>query len=114
MTRQALKDFTFSDGTFIPKGAFVSAAAMATHYDDENYENAHIFNPWRFSDMRSEDGEGTKHQMVSTSKEYVPFGHGRHAWCVPFPSPFTPPRFFSFCTFFTLPGPPNTCHHADF
>lgn len=80
MTRQALKDFTFSDGTFIPKGALVSAAAMATHFDDEYYDNAHVFDPWRFSDIRSEDGEGTKHQMVSTSKEYVPFGHGRHAW----------------------------------
>ncbi|TCD68632.1 hypothetical protein EIP91_010287 [Steccherinum ochraceum] len=86
MTRRALKDFTFSDGTFIPAGGFVSAAAMATHYDDAYYDHAHVFDPWRFSDMRGEDGEGTKHQMVSTSKEYVPFGHGRHA---------CPGRFFA-------------------
>ncbi|THH31099.1 hypothetical protein EUX98_g3096 [Antrodiella citrinella] len=86
MTRQAVKDFTFSDGTFIPQGAFVSAAATATHYDTEFYDNAEVFDPWRFSDMRSGDGESTKHQMVSTSKEYVPFGHGRHA---------CPGRFFA-------------------
>ncbi|CAL1702998.1 unnamed protein product [Somion occarium] len=86
ITRRALRDFTFSDGTFIPKGEFVSAAAMPTHYDEEYYENPEVFNPWRFAEMRSEDGEGTKHQMVSTSSEYIPFGHGKHA---------CPGRFFA-------------------
>ncbi|KAH8092525.1 cytochrome P450 [Cristinia sonorae] len=87
MTRRALQDFTFSDGTFVPRGAFVSAAATATHYDVENYDRAGEFDPWRFSSARAQgEGEGTKHQMVSTSKEYVPFGHGRHA---------CPGRFFA-------------------
>ncbi len=82
MTRLAMQDFTFSDGTFVPKGSLVSAAAGPMHQDEEFYEDAEIFNPWRFVNMREEEGEGTKHQMVTTSSEYVPFGHGRHAWYV--------------------------------
>ena len=46
----------------------------------------HAFNPWRFSDIRDEEGEGMKHQLVATATEYVPFGHGRHA---------CPGRFFA-------------------
>ena len=30
--------------------------------------------------MREIEGEGTKHQFVNTSNNYVPFGVGRHAW----------------------------------
>ncbi|PSS38092.1 hypothetical protein PHLCEN_2v72 [Hermanssonia centrifuga] len=86
MTRLAMQDFTFSDGTFVPKGSLVSAAAGPMHQDEEFYEDAEIFNPWRFVNMREEEGEGTKHQMVTTSSEYVPFGHGRHA---------CPGRFFA-------------------
>ena len=80
MTRKALKDFTFSDGTFIPAGVFVSAAATPTHFDEAYYEHPEIFNPWRFSDISDVDGEGRKYEMVSTSAEYVTFGHGKHAW----------------------------------
>ncbi|KAK7678985.1 hypothetical protein QCA50_017928 [Cerrena zonata] len=84
MTRKALKDFTFSDGTFIPKGCFVSAAEAPTHFDEANYEYADVFNPWRFVD--EEDTESMKNQMVTTSTEYVTFGHGRFA---------CPGRFFA-------------------
>ena len=82
-----IKDFQFSDGTSIPAGTFVSAATLPTHHDEEYYENPDVFNPWRFADLREEKGEGLKHQMVSTSVEYMPFGHGRHAWWV-FKFPF--------------------------
>lgn len=81
MTRVAMKDFTFSDGTRIPKGSFVSAAVASTHIDDRNYEDPTTFNPWRFADMR-QDGEATKYQMTNTTVDYIPFGLGRHAWCV--------------------------------
>lgn len=87
MTRQALQDFSFSDGTFVPAGTLVSTPQMALHTDGSVYENPGVFNPWRFADMREPEGEGTKHSMVSTSVEYVAFGHGRHAWCVPSSSP---------------------------
>lgn len=80
VTRKAMQDVTFSNGTTIPAGTMVVAAATATHMDEGNYANATTFDPWRFSDMREEDGESLKHQFVSTSVEYVSFGHGKHAW----------------------------------
>lgn len=67
---------------FIPKGTLISAASGCLHLDDESYENAALFDPFRFARMREVVGEGTKHQFVSTSLEYLPFGHGRGAWYV--------------------------------
>jgi len=86
MTRKALKDYTLPDGTFVPSGTFISAASLAMQHDEGNYEDAHMFKPWRFSDMRSEEGESTRHHMVSTSSVYTSFGHGKFA---------CPGRFFA-------------------
>ena len=80
VTRLALKDVTFSDGTFVPAGTLLSAASWATHHDDAVYPDAHVFDPFRFARMREVQGEGTKHQFVNTSPDYISFGHGRHAW----------------------------------
>lgn len=61
------KDFTFSDGLKVPKGAFLSCAASAMHNDAEIYENPDVFSPFRFSDVRGHGhGEETKHQFVAT------------------------------------------------
>lgn len=78
--RKAKKDFTFSDGTLIPKGTRINAGLVALHYDDALYENPEVFDPFRFADMGEEDEEGAKHQFVATSPEFLSFGHGRHAW----------------------------------
>ena len=78
--RKALKDITLADGTFIPKGTLLSAASYPTHRDDTHYAGAEEFDPFRFARMREVEGEGTKHQFVNTSTDYIPFGHGRHAW----------------------------------
>ncbi|OCH88082.1 cytochrome P450 [Obba rivulosa] len=86
MTRQALQDFSFSDGTFVPAGTLVSTPQLAVHLDSGLYEDPGEFRPWRFAEMREPEGEGTKHSMVSTSVDYVAFGHGRHA---------CPGRFFA-------------------
>ncbi|KAI0774403.1 cytochrome P450 [Fomes fomentarius] len=86
ITRKALKDITFHDGTFIPKGTTVLAAAHPTHYDETNYADASTFDGFRFARMREVEGEGMKHQYVNTSTEYVSFGHGKHA---------CPGRFFA-------------------
>ncbi|KAF8844182.1 cytochrome P450 [Paxillus ammoniavirescens] len=86
MTRKAMKDFTFSDGTVLPNGTIVTIASQATHLDNGIYENAEKFDPFRFSNMRDEDGDGAKHSFVSTNPECLMFGHGRHA---------CPGRFFA-------------------
>ncbi|EGO05415.1 hypothetical protein SERLA73DRAFT_83088 [Serpula lacrymans var. lacrymans S7.3] len=76
LPRKALKDFTFSNGIVVPAGCTVSVASMPTHYDSEIYENADVFNPFRFANEKQE-GEQAWHQMVSTNADYLPFGHGR-------------------------------------
>jgi len=85
LARKALKDFKFSDGTFIPKGTLVAAASRSLHYDEHFYENPEVFEPFRFVHTCEEDGTGNgpKHQLVSTTTEYLAFGHGRHAWYSP-------------------------------
>ena len=82
MQRLALEDFTFKDGTFIPKGAFVSVAQHATHTDAVYYDNPLVFDPWRFSRIREGEGNLTKPMATTASVEYIPFGLGRHAWYV--------------------------------
>ncbi|TFK68395.1 cytochrome P450 [Pluteus cervinus] len=85
LTRRAMRDFTFSDGTVVPKGAYVFAASRATHLDKVNYPNPHEFQGFRFSDMRG-DGESTKHQAAGLGLDWVIFGGGKHA---------CPGRFFA-------------------
>ena len=80
LTRKALKDFKFSDGTFIPKGTLIAAPSLSLHHDKNFYENPDVFDPFRFAYMREEDGKGSKHQFASTSIEYLPFGLGKNAW----------------------------------
>ncbi len=78
--RMVDKDITLSDGTFLPKRTLVAVPAYSTHRDDAVYADAAVFDPFRFSRMREREGEGTKHQFVNTSVEYISFGHGKHAW----------------------------------
>ena len=85
--RKAMKDTELSDGTFIPKGSFVAANMVTIHNDPEIYPSPDEFRPWRFSEMREKSADDAlKHQIVNTSKEYLTFGHGRHA---------CPGRFFA-------------------
>ncbi|TFY55831.1 hypothetical protein EVJ58_g8000 [Rhodofomes roseus] len=85
MNRKALRDFTFLDGTFIPKGTFVAAAARPIHWDGEHYANPEAFDPWRFATMSNRNSK-TGEQLVNTNDHYLLFGHGRHA---------CPGRFFA-------------------
>ncbi|KAF8546289.1 cytochrome P450, partial [Imleria badia] len=73
LSRKAVNDFAFSDGTLILKGTRVNAGLIALHHDDALYENSKLFDPV------PEDGEGAKHRFVATSPEYLSFGHGLHA-----------------------------------
>ncbi|TFK70908.1 cytochrome P450 [Pluteus cervinus] len=80
VTRRAMKDFTFSDGTVVPKGSYVFAASRATHLDKVNYPNPHEFQGFRFSDMREDEGEeeSSKHQTAYLGLDWVIFGGGKH------------------------------------
>lgn len=74
---------TLSDGTFIPAGTFIVAAAYPLHRDETKYAAPDMFDPFRFSRMREKgNGEDVKHQFVNTSTDYIPFGHGKRAWYV--------------------------------
>ena len=80
MERKALKDFTFSDGTFIPKGTFLAALARPVHVDEIFYEDPLTFKPFRFAEAREGTNDAVKNQMTTTSPQYLLFGHGKHAW----------------------------------
>ena len=58
----------------------IGVATRSLHHDEKFYENPNVFQPFRFAEMHEEDSEGVKYQFVSTSIEYLPFGHGKHAW----------------------------------
>lgn len=84
--RKALKGFTLSDGTFIPKGTILEVDGSHRYWDLELYENADHFDGFRFYRLREQLNEPNKHQFVSSSNEYLHWGLGRHA---------CPGRFFA-------------------
>ncbi|KAF9264409.1 cytochrome P450 [Marasmius fiardii PR-910] len=86
LRRLAMKEFVFSDGTVIPKGAIVSTSPSAIHHDENLYENPHVFDGFRSYNKRLEEGESLKHAMVTPGVDYVAFGAGKHA---------CPGRFFA-------------------
>jgi cytochrome P450 len=83
MQRKAMKDFTFSNGTFIPKGTIVTAIQSPVNVDEEIYEDPLAFKPFRFAEGREgADGamDAIKNQLVTTSLQNLTFGVGKHAW----------------------------------
>ncbi|KAF9067174.1 cytochrome P450, partial [Rhodocollybia butyracea] len=87
MSRLALRDFTFSDGTVVPAGTIVSVASHGLHHDEAHYEDPESFKPFRFSDIRGQEGEALKHQMVAIDPSFALFGNGGRHMC--------PGRFFA-------------------
>ena len=81
-----VNDFTFSDGTTIPRGTLISAFAPDAHLNDKVYEDPLKFDGFRFSKMR--EGSAKKVGMVSSSPDHLSFGHGRHV---------CPGRYFAAC-----------------
>jgi len=80
MSRIAMKDFTFSDGTYIPKGTFIAAAIRPVHQDQGIYMDPgpDVFDGLRFYKLRGKDNT-RKYDMSSTSPSFLAFGHGPHA-----------------------------------
>lgn len=71
-------DYTFADGTFVPKGYVVGTPLMATHFDESRYKDAHKFDGFRFANDKS--------NVSTTSLDYLAWGAGFHA---------CPGRFFA-------------------
>ncbi|KAF5349477.1 hypothetical protein D9756_008934 [Leucocoprinus leucothites] len=81
MLRKAKKDWTLSNGTVIPAGAFVGIASHPMHQEESSFPEPNTFKGFRFSELRDGDGglDSIKHQMVALTLDTVVFGHGRHA-----------------------------------
>jgi cytochrome P450 len=92
-----MKAYTFSNGITIPKGTHIFAPLTSIHRDERIYENANKFDGFRFSRMREQEGEKTKHHASSTNPDFLQFGHGPHAWYALFSnlSYSSPGRFFA-------------------
>ena len=80
--RKVLKDITLPDGTMIPSGTLICAASHPTHHDEGIYDAPYTFDPWRFSRVRESADESGRFQLVNTSVNYLPFGHGKLSWYV--------------------------------
>lgn len=78
-----MKDITLRDGTVVPRGTTIIATTYDIHHNSAKYENPDVFDPFRFSRVRADsEEERVKNQLVNTSVDYMPFGHGKHAWYV--------------------------------
>ncbi|KAM6512152.1 hypothetical protein FSOLCH5_009871 [Fusarium solani] len=85
MMRLALDDVKLSDGTVIPKNTGV---AVSSHrmWDPSLHPNPDQWDGTRFYKMRDEPAKQNSSQLVSTSPDYLAFGHGQNA---------CPGRFFA-------------------
>jgi cytochrome P450 len=81
-----VNDFTFTDGTAVPRGSTISVSTRDVHLNDKVYDDPLRFDGFRFSKMR--EGSAKKVGMVSSSRDHLSFGHGRHV---------CPGRYFAAC-----------------
>ena len=79
------KPITLSDGTKLRRNT-LSIIPLVRHWDSNYYNNPDTFDGYRFYQLRQEPGKEHASQFVSTSPEYLSFGHGLHA---------CPGRFFA-------------------
>lgn len=80
--RKTFQPITFSNGVTIPPDTYIGAPLLSIQHDEEFYPDAGTFYPWRYCEKRDDifSSEGMKYQYVSTSPDYLAFGHGKHAW----------------------------------
>ncbi|KAG0706618.1 cytochrome P450 [Suillus ampliporus] len=69
--RQVMRDFSLSDGTFLPKDCFVAVSLSPFHRDSATYEAPDEFRPFRFL-------ENPECSMTTITPEWLFFGHGKH------------------------------------
>ncbi|KXH40775.1 P450 monooxygenase [Colletotrichum simmondsii] len=86
MNRRVEEAITLSDGTYLPKGTLITVATHNTRDPALWGPEPEKFDGNRFLRMREEPGQENRWQFVSTSPEFLAFGHGTHA---------CPGRFFA-------------------
>lgn len=69
MARVAMKEHTFSNGVTIPAGITVEVAT-GIHHDEDSYQCAEEFLPFRFVVEDEKEGEGTQRHFTSISSDY--------------------------------------------
>ncbi|EUC31121.1 hypothetical protein COCCADRAFT_102149 [Bipolaris zeicola 26-R-13] len=102
LLRKVMKDGIVTDaGVPLKKGTIVAFLASQAQMDPAKFENPNKFDPWRFSrdlekekekekEKETQNGNAQaqtddpkagyhKNSFVTTSPDYLPFGHGRHA-----------------------------------
>ncbi|WZH41935.1 cytochrome P450 [Fusarium acuminatum] len=76
-------DFKTEDGHYLPKGTVISFIGQPASTDSATYEDANKYDPFRFSRARelaaSRDEKTPLVTFVTTSPEFLAFGHGKHA-----------------------------------
>lgn len=87
--RKVIADGVVTDGGVeLPKGSLITFLSQPAQLDEETYEDAPKYDPFRYSRVReaamNEKTEGKSSKsgtlsFVTTSAEYLPFGHGKHA-----------------------------------
>ncbi|KAF8665622.1 hypothetical protein AX16_000077 [Volvariella volvacea WC 439] len=86
LERKAMKDIKFPDRTVIPTGTYVGAPAFSIHHEEKYYPDPWVFDAFRFSKLREQEGSPTNHLAVGLPIEWLVFGSGKHA---------CPGRFFA-------------------
>ncbi|KAF9870905.1 filament-forming protein [Colletotrichum karsti] len=86
MNRKVEMPVTLSDGTYLPEGVHVTVSAHNTRDPALWGPDPDEFDGKRFLRMREQAGQENRWQFVSTSPEFLAFGHGMHA---------CPGRFFA-------------------
>jgi cytochrome P450 len=76
--RIVLQDFTFKDGTVLPRGTMIGVPNRAAHYDPARYPSPETFNPDRSVPVGSK--RSTSELTCTTRVDHLHFGYGRHAW----------------------------------
>ncbi|KAM0433776.1 hypothetical protein ACHAQK_008998 [Fusarium lateritium] len=85
MRRYVTEDMALSNGLVLKRGTRLNIDNRRLE-DPKVYEDPTSYNPYRFFNMRSEDGKDHAAQLVSTSSNHLGFGHGQHS---------CPGRFFA-------------------
>lgn len=82
-----MKPFNFADGTYVPAGTMLAVPVHHIGRDPSLFpEHPERFDPYRFTKLRQNEGEGNHFQFASVTNGTMAFGWGKAA---------CPGRFFA-------------------